>query len=78
MNHLFSYHLEKPSILKVIDDIVSNTVKSVETAAIDIKVQSLARPRGYKRLVKCIIRCEEIYESFIFKPLAENAYNESV
>ena len=39
-----SNHSEKPSILKVIDDIVSKTVKNVETTAIDIKVQSLARP----------------------------------
>ena len=48
MNHLFSNHTEKPSILKVIDDIVSKNVKNVETAAIDIKIESLARPRGYK------------------------------
>ena len=45
MNHLFSNHSEKLSIMKVIDDIVS---KTVETAAIDIKVQSSARPQGYK------------------------------
>ena len=48
MNHLFSKHSEKPSILKVIDVIVSKTVKNVETAAIDNKVQPPARPRGYK------------------------------
>ena len=48
MNHLFSNHLEKLSIMKVIDDIVSKTVKNVETAAIDIKVQSLARSQSYK------------------------------
>ena len=48
MNNLISNHSEKPSILKVIDDIVSKTVKNVETAAIDIKVQSPARPQGYK------------------------------
>ena len=48
MNHLFSNHSEKPSILKVIYDIVSKTVKNVATAAIDIKVQSPARPQGSK------------------------------
>ena len=45
MNHLISNYSEKLSILKVIADIVSKTVK---TTAIDIKVQSLARLRGYK------------------------------
>ena len=73
---ILSNHSEKPSILKVIDDIVSKTVKNVETTAIDLKVQSLARPRRYKRLVKCIIRCDEIYESFIFKPLRETISTE--
>ena len=44
MNPLFSNPSEKLSILKVIDDIVSKTVKNVETTAIDIKVWSPARP----------------------------------
>ena len=38
MNHLFSNYSEKLYIMKVIDDNVS---KTVETASIDIKVQSL-------------------------------------
>ena len=33
-----SQHSEKPSILKVIDDIVRKVVKNVESAAIEIKV----------------------------------------
>ena len=33
-----SQHSEKPSILKVIDDIVGKIVKNVETTAIEIKV----------------------------------------
>ena len=33
-----SQHSEKPSILKVIDDIVSKIVKNVESTAIEIKV----------------------------------------
>ena len=35
-----SQHSEKPSILKVIDDIVHKIMKNVETTAIDIKVFS--------------------------------------
>ena len=77
MNHLFSNHSEKPSLLKVMDDIVSKTVNNDETTAIDIKVQLLAKPRGYKWLVKCIFRFEEIFESFIFKLLRETIYTES-
>ena len=34
-----SQHSEKPSILKVIDDIVSKIVKNVESTAIEIKVR---------------------------------------
>ena len=46
MNHLFSNHSEKLILMKVIDNSVSKAVKNVEAAAIDIKVQSLARPQG--------------------------------
>ena len=82
MNHLLSNHSEKLSIMKVIDDIVS---KTVETAAINIKVQSLLNSTEHeistalttKMLNNILFSCFEILRCCIYhahKCLNANTY----